>query len=317
MASAKRLARIEDASCLAFSGDGKSLAVGARNVITVLDVNNGETRFEFQEHQGRISTVVSSRDGTLFASGDGPHASSRDRPWLSILVWNSENGEIVSRIENREGATLQIDLDKANQRVAASFASKCLCAWYQGEVAERIGMFMVDGDPIGVEYIDNGAKIAYAHSYFDGLKDSYYVKVLDPLSGNQLMQIRQSAAISCFGVSPDERQFAVGRQDGVIDVWNTKSGDLLQSLSGPEHPVDTLAWANRGNDLVATHRQRGVEHAYFSFGVWDIESGNQMRAKHTEVENMICSTLSSDGQFLATISGYPMSVDLFDLNQMI
>lgn len=317
MTSAKRLARIEDASCLAFSGDGKSLAVGARNVISVLNVENGETRFKFTEHEGRISTIMPSRDGTLFASGDGPLAASRDRPWLSIILWNVENGEVSSRIENREGATLQIDLDKSNQRIVASFASKCMCAWHQGEVAERIGMFMVDGDPIGVKYIDNGAKIAYAHSYFDGLKDSYFVKVLDPLSGNQLMGIRQSAAISCFGVSPDERQYAVGRQDGVVDVWNTKSGELLTSLKGPEFPVDAIAWANRGNDLVATHRQRGVEQAYFSFGVWDIDSGSQMRAKHTEVENITYSTLSPDGQFLATISGFPVSVDLFDLNQMV
>jgi WD40 repeat protein len=84
--------------------------------------------------------------------------------------------------------------------------------------------------------------------------------------------------------SPDSDQIAIGRRNGVVEILNAQTGQLIQSLFvvGDEAPVISLAWSPDGSHLAGTTRNPGVY-------IWDMNTGQLVHDLSSSVENTVHS----------------------------
>jgi len=77
-----------------FSPDGKRLALGCNNMVTVCDAVSGEQVHTLEGHIGRVRSIVFSPDGKRLAS------ASNDS---TVRVWDSESGQQTLSLRGHRG----------------------------------------------------------------------------------------------------------------------------------------------------------------------------------------------------------------------
>ncbi|KAK8827772.1 hypothetical protein WA556_000741 [Blastocystis sp. ATCC 50177/Nand II] len=82
--------------------------------------------------------------------------------------------------------------------------------------------------------------------------------------------------------------------NGVIKVWDTKTGELVKTLQGPEEP-EWLCWHNKNNVLFAAGND-------FSVWSWSLPKGLQLPLLCGHTDLISGATMNPSGQLFITVS---------------
>jgi WD40 repeat protein len=98
-----------------------------------------------------------------------------------------------------------------------------------------------------------------------------------------------------LAVSPDGQRLATGSGDGIVSVWDARSGKLIKRLGRPTNPISGLAFSKgAGRFLTAASFDSSVI-------VFDVESGQMLwRWRAHGRQSIHALALSPDNQRLAT-----------------
>ncbi len=271
-------------SCVAYSPDGKTLAIAHGGTVSRRDAMTGEPAGQVLVHSGAVASIAFSRDGQLLATG------TYDK---SVRIWDVATGkpmgqpipqpDIVNAIEfSPDGRRLLAATGFRDHSVASSArvwevaTGKPTCPPLSHPATIRGAVFRPDG----------GVVITGA---YDGL-----IRFWNPVTGQPSGEpIRVPAQVMALAVSRDGAYLAVGCNSGEAFVYSLQGRGLVNSPM--RHPTSVEAICFHPDDgLLATGCDDSLAR------LWDWRSGKQVGSPLVHQNYVVGVDFSPDGRRLIT-----------------
>jgi WD40 repeat protein/serine/threonine protein kinase len=304
--------KIAPLTSLAFSSDGRTLVVGARDgtaylyAIRIGDANEvalTETEAIKFSDKHAVSAVTLSPDGKLLAAGvhSGiflselggklPRSSRQlnaDNGWVRSLVFTSDGKKLVASSDGSKLLMWDVAVEGMQMpRVLKDYATSIHCMAY----APR-RMLLACG-------VHGG-----------GLVQLWDLSGAEPKEGPK-WQTHGGYHVTAVAFSPDGKTLVTGNGYGVVQLWNV-AGDKalpLRTVTGPGTIVDALVFSADGKTLVTGGRDHTVR-------LWDLDSPKPRERVPIQgpPPAIGCLALSPNGKHLAFVSTLEYTARLWSLH---
>ena len=274
----KNIRTIEEWSdSLAYSPDGKKIAVSQGRDIFLLNANTGVLQQRLSGHtNGSGSLVFSSDSGTLVSSSwDG-----------TIRFWNVGTGSLKLTIEghfNFRGTALS-----PNGKTIATASESLILFWNTLD-----GRFqkILDGKRRirALAYSPDGKTLAIG-TWNDGPQ----IQLLNARTGQSKRTLRWEGNETDFLVfSPNSKTLASASWDRTIRVWNARNGKLQQTLTGHTEPINSLVFSPDSKTLASAGWDRTIR-------LWNPQTGKLQGTLEGHREGIRSLVFSSNGRTLVS-----------------
>ncbi len=243
-------------SSVAYRPDGKTIIIGSHdNVARTFDLDRpGVRKLKLEGHTHCVTSVAYSPDGRTILTGSWDNTAR---------VWNAATGK-------------QLLLLKGHNSVVSSVA------------------FSPDGTMLLTGSYDSTARLWDIRTgkelrVLAGQPTTYYTKL--PQGVTILNSV--SHCISSVAFSPDGSTILTGSYDNTACLWNSSTGELLQSFSGHTGCITSVAFSADGKTIL-TGSSDGTA------GLWDSKTARPLRILkgHTSAVNSVA--ISSKGNIIIT-----------------
>ena len=282
-------------SHIVFSPGADRVAVGTRDgTVQVFDSVGGDRVALLAGHHDELSTVAFASTGRrlLTASSDGTaRIWAIDRPDPGKLVAaNARNGGLPGYA--RGGSTLAVPLQDGRIQVLDPRSGRSVSA-----LAATAGEAVA-----GVAVSPDGRTMLSASGpqQNDGSPGSLTDLRLWDRSGRQLAKLALSTPLTAANLSRDGALALAGGSDGVVHVWDARTGRLRHDLATGARPVAALA--ADAQTIVTSGAGRTAE-------LWDVKSGHRravLQGHDRPVDpqfrdvGVTAAAISADGSTVAT-----------------
>jgi WD40 repeat protein len=238
--------------CVAFSPEGKTLAVGGSlKRVHLFDVKTGELLRSFGNHPDNVWTVAWSSDGKLLCSGG--------RADLTLRVWDPKKGDDLKPFEGHKGGITRIKFFRDGKRLIMSGGSwdPTIRVW---DVARREQVLALTGHTDLIDAMDLAPNGRLAIS---GSRDGT-LRLWDLAGGREVWRYEReqnnelNGGFTAVAFAPDGRTFASATGDGTLQVRETVT--RRRWLPAPEHngTVSAIAFSPDGRLLAFSRREQVV-----------------------------------------------------------
>ena len=322
------LRKYGSAYTVAFSPDGRLLAVGNDGKLIVWDWKNRQIVHTLPGHEKNAISVAFSRDGRLLASastGEGvklwdaqtwlllrtfpahPHpvsalAFSPDGSQLAesnfdrkVNLWNSATGELLHAWEH-SGIVTALAFSPNGRHVASGGQDKTVRVWDTATGRELLGL-RGHTDTCGCLAFSpdpDGWRLASAST-------DRTIRVWDatPLRGYKGQEVlifaRHDDELRSVVVSPDGRRVASAGVGADVKVWDVATGEVSANFDGSTVIVFCLAWQPDGRRIASA----GWDGRLHTVWVWDAWTGKPIFHLPPGPESFVVA-FSPDGRHLVT-----------------
>uniref|UniRef100_A0A7S1X1M1 Anaphase-promoting complex subunit 4 WD40 domain-containing protein n=1 Tax=Tetraselmis chuii TaxID=63592 RepID=A0A7S1X1M1_9CHLO len=111
--------------------------------------------------------------------------------------------------------------------------------------------------------------------------------------GHTLELAGHTDSVVALSFSSSGELLATGGMDGVVKIWDTSSGDLVQSLEGPGEAINWIEWHPKGDVVLA-----GSED--YSVWMWGARVGKCMQVLSGHSGSVNCGKFTPDGKAIVT-----------------
>jgi WD40 repeat protein len=293
-------------TCVAFSPDGKSFLAGTDsgsgpddNAVVLWNIEKRTQVWRGRGHTRPVRSVAFSADGSRAVS------ASDDR---TVRIWSVEKGTEVQCLEGHRTAV-----------VGAAFTPEQL-------VVSAGGPSVIVWDPVtetDVRHVEvpnrEAAQLAIAFpgsKVFLADRRAAPVVLLELPPRDQLVksapepvgEVRRytshTAEVRRLAVSPRGRTLLAASRDGLIHVYNVRTGQEVRQLKGHTGPVNAVAFCPDGTQVLSGG-QDGTAR------LWDLETGKELQ-QLKDLEEVLSIAVSPDGE-QAAVAGVGSAVVLWDL----
>ena len=258
----------EAAASLAFSPDGKTLAVGSHWGIKFCTLVGRPDR-EYQSHEEYAVGQLK-----FFADGRRMSAMSRHR---RLLVWDTWSGAPLftwaayeledGRLEVSEGGDVAIWIERGGIRLER--IPRLLAGADDGHVVRTLtfassGM-LVTGDDAGMIRVWDPAtekeirrfkvpmvRMRYfsrdgGWALFGGEGDP--IGIWDLVAGKEVLKVDPTPAVWSAALSPDNARLALGHADGAVSLWSVVEQKEVARIRSEMTGITAVAWSSDGKSL--------------------------------------------------------------------
>lgn len=246
-----KAAHISLVESMAFSPDGKTLATGSFQELTLWDIEKAEPRQRLTGFADRVCAISFSADGKYFATGGGAPTEDGE-----IRIFNTSNGKLVTDIKNGHSDTVFGVAFSPDGKLLATCAADKFVKVFEVPGGKFVKAFEGHTHHVmGVGWTPDGKKIASCGA--DNL-----VKVWDYEKGEKVRDMKghdkQVTALFFVGKTP---QFLTASGDMSVRLWNADNGGNVQRFTGATDFLYAVS-ASADGTVVAAGGEEGVVRVY-------------------------------------------------------
>jgi WD40 repeat protein len=214
----------EPAICLSYSPNGKTLAIGGRERITLWNPSKKYDKPDKRWSSGDVNTIQTSSDGESILTADREGV---------VRLWDSAQRSATVLFETHRSGVI---------RLKFTAGGLLCCAARTADLRARIWKKASDGGAIShVLPGDDYHSLAFSADGRRLLAGSQagYIQVWDVAGDRPLDRYEVGGKVTCLAVSPDGRLLAYGIADGTVAVFDVATRRPL--LSRREHALGISA----------------------------------------------------------------------------
>jgi hypothetical protein len=250
-----KAAHISLVESMSFSPDGKTLASGSFQELTLWDAEKYEPKKRLTGFADKVTCIAYSADGKFFATGGGAPTEDGE-----IKVFESD-GRLVTEIKNGHSDTVfSVAFSPDGKLLATGAADKFVKVFELPKEAGQQAKFVkaFEGHThhvMGVGWTPDGKKIASCGA-------DNFVKVWDYEKGEKIRDMqghtKQVTTLFFVGKTP---QFVTGSGDASVRMWNAENGGNVRLFSGAADFVYAVSASTDGT-VVASGCEDGIVRVY-------------------------------------------------------
>jgi WD40 repeat protein len=250
-----KAAHISLVESMAFSPDGKTLASGSFQELTLWDVEKYTPKQRLSGFADKVTCIAYSLDGKFFATGGGAPTEDGE-----IKVFDAA-GKLVTDIKNGHSDTVFAAAFSPDGKLLATGAADKFVKVFElpteaGKPAKFVKAFEGHTHHVmGVGWTPDGKKIASCGA-------DNFVKVWDYEKGEKIRDMqghtKQVTTLFFVGKTP---QFVTGSGDASVRMWNAENGGNVRSFSGAVDFVYAVSASTDGT-VVASGCEDGIVRVY-------------------------------------------------------
>lgn len=251
-AKAAHISLVESA---AFSPDGKTLATGSFQEMTLWDYEKGTPKARITGFADRVTCIAYSLDGKMIATGGGAPTEDGE-----IRLFDS-SGKLITEIRGGHSDTVfGVAFSPDGKLLASGGADKFVKVFALPTAGAKEAKFVKSFEGhthhvMGVGWTPDGKKIASCGA-------DNFVKVWDYEKGEKVRDLqghrKQVTALFFVGKTP---QFLTGSGDSSVRMWNADNGGTVRNFSGADDYVYAVSASTDGS-VVATGCEDGIVRVY-------------------------------------------------------
>ena len=250
-----KAAHISLVESMAFSPDGKTLASGSYQELTLWDMEKFLPVQRVTDFADRVTCIAYSADGKFIATGGGAPTEDGE-----IKVFDA-TGKLVTDIKNGHSDTVfAVAFSPDGKLLATGAADKFVKVFELPTEAGKPAKFVKSFEGhthhvMGVGWTPDGKKIASCGA-------DNFVKVWDYEKGEKIrdMQGHSKQVTTLFFVGKTG-QFVTGSGDASVRMWNAENGGNVRSFAGANDFVYAVS-ASADGTVVASGCEDGIVRVY-------------------------------------------------------
>ncbi|MBY0513994.1 MAG: NB-ARC domain protein [Gemmataceae bacterium] len=242
-----KAAHISLVEAVAFSPDGKTLATGSYQELTLWDVAKAEPKKRVGGFADRVVALAFSADGKFLATGGGAPTEDGE-----IKVFEADSGKQVLDIKNGHSDTVFGVAFSPDGKLLATCAADKFVKVFELPSGKFLKSFEGHTHHVmGVGWTPDGKKLASCGA-------DNFVKVWDYEKGEKLRDMqghqKQVTQLAFVGKTP---QFLTASGDATVRMWNADNGGNVRQFPGAGDFLYAVA-ASPDGTVVAAGGEDGV-----------------------------------------------------------
>jgi WD40 repeat protein len=264
---------ISEISTIAFSPDGKRIAVGSPSgEVQAWDVEAGKFLGRMPSgHKKIVICCAFSPDGARFIT------ASRD---ATARIWDAKSGQPITGLLSHEDSIGCVAFSPDSRYVATGSRDRKVRVWDA-----------IEGKAIGepLEHGNEVNSICFHPSIATRLVTAFgnMARIWDIQSG-QILDLKHAAAVTTAQFAASGDMVLTTCQDGSARFWSAQTGQLLRTSEPQAGPIDNAA-ISPGSDHVVTISGREVR-------LWNVDLTESVSLPHDS--QVSCIAFSLDGNRL-------------------
>jgi WD40 repeat protein len=250
-----KAAHISLVESMAFSPDGKTLASGSFQELTLWDAEKYEPKQRISGFADKVTCIAYSADGKFFATGGGAPTEDGE-----IKVFDAA-GKLVTEIKNGHSDTVfAVAFSPDGKLLATGAADKFVKVFELPKEAGQQAKFVKSFEGhthhvMGVGWTPDGKKIASCGA-------DNFVKVWDYEKGEKIRDMQgHTKQVTTLYFVGKTAQFVTGSGDASVRMWNAENGGNVRTFPGAADFVYAVATSTDGT-VVASGCEDGLVRVY-------------------------------------------------------
>jgi len=276
---------------IAYSPDGLLLATGSVDgAVRIWDARNGEQAMpSLRSNEGAISSIVFAPNGSLLAAGT-------DRG--GTCVWDLSQGHPTPRWFRGNSPCVWSVAFSPDSSLLLSASDRSVSLWTIETGQEHPTALVFAGEISAVAFSRNGVAVAFSYDR----PDYGVIRLWQVVTGEFVGQQLNTSGSWVFSatLSFENTRFAVGHQDGTIQIWEPETGKCVATLLGHTGIVRCLQFSSDGQSLLSSASEHNVRLWKFQQDAAAVEASSVIFEGHTDV--VMNATFSPDGRYIASAS---------------
>ncbi|MCH8922293.1 MAG: WD40 repeat domain-containing protein, partial [Planctomycetes bacterium] len=277
---------------VAFSPDGRTLAVGYPRRVRLFDVEARKFGFQMEDTVGStIHSIAFSPDGKTLLTGNssGSFTVWNPRTGGEVVSGKAGSGRIRSLIFTPDGTRMVMSVD------SYMFMVVDVSTWQPIEPVLQNREFGIGRLALSAD--GAVAMIAHTTNGWVSLVDVKTAKYMSYLKGH-------TAPVSGMAFSPDGKLLVTGSADHSVRLWNSKSGELVKVLDGHKAAVLDVAFAPDSQMLASVSADNTVK-LWGSTGKMLLTLKGHASHKLGDLGSIV---FSPDGRYLASCGNLTLKI---------
>ncbi len=270
-------------TALAFSPDGKTLAVGTYQEVQIWDVATRKRSRIWSGHADSVHALVFSKDGKRLLAGGGTPGFSGE-----IRLLDLTSGREVYSVGEHTDAVYALALSPDGTRFASGSADKTIRIW-EFATGKPLQVLREHSDAVwGLAYSPDGKYLASSSA-------DRSVKVWDAATGKRLYSLdAHDDVIYDVEFSPDGKSLVTASADRSAKLWafGPDGSSVTQTLSGHDSPVNAATFSADGRSLATASADKSVK-------LWKLPEGRNVSTLSDAKDWVYAVRFSPDRKHLA------------------
>ncbi len=271
---------------IAFSPDGKRLALGHYRKVRLVDVKSRSTVRVLSGLTGNVNQIRFQGNERLWTASGEPGA------WGELALWDLASGKMLERRVAHRDALYALALDPAGNRIATAGYDHDILLWNPQQADPVATLSGHNGAVFDLAFRPDGRVLASASA-------DRTVKLWDVEAAQRLDTLSEATKpLYCLAFSPDGKRLAAGGVDRRIRIWRLSesaaedSNPIQVSRIGHLGTIIQLAWSPDGKWLVSTSEDGTVK-------IWQTEPLTQQIQLEPQPDWPDAVAISPDSRQLA------------------